>query len=141
MEAVKRIQALARMAIALSLGALMIGFIAVLLSWIAPDESAKSVPLLLLAPGLALLIAGIALIVRALRTQPDTWQETYRGCAKFLQVLAIITCIAIVVLFALTIIFWKNTNFSQLFLVALIGLQAPLVLLTTARHMQRAVCA
>lgn len=138
-EVVKRIQALARMAFVLSIGALMLGFIAFLLSWIAPNDGAKGVPLLLLAPGIALLIAGIFLIVKALRTHPDAWQETYCSCATIVRWIALATFLMIAVLVVMFII--QGSSALQLILVALIAVQAPLALLATSRHMKRAVSA
>ena len=137
-EIVKRIQALARMAFVLSIGALMLGFIAFLLSWIAPSEDGKGVPLLLLAPGIALLLAGIILLVKALRSPADKWQDTYRTCVKVLGVIAVIAVAAIVLI---AVIVAERSNIWQLILVALIGLQGPLALLATSRHMKRAVSA
>ena len=124
------------MAFVLSIGALMLGFIAVLLSWITPDEGAKGVPLLLLAPGVALLIAGIFLLVKALRAQGDSWQDIYRSCLMPMQVIALVTFIVIVGLVVIFII--KGSSALQLILVALIAVQAPLALLAITRHMKRA---
>lgn len=135
-EVVKRIQALARMAFVLSIGALMLGFIAFLLSWIAPNEGAKGVPLLLLAPGAALLAAGIFLLVKALRSQPDIWQETYRSCTTVLRWIALVTFLVVAVL--VVVFIFLGGSALQLILVALIAVQAPLALLATSRHMTRA---
>lgn len=137
MDEVKRTQALARMAFALSIGALMLGFIAVLLSWIAPDENSKGVPLLLLAPGAILLVTAVLLIVKAFRSDPNTWEQTYRSCAKTLKIIAVI---AFVLIAALVIVFMvKHNSALQLILVALIGVQSPVALLATSRHMKRAI--
>ena len=135
-EAVKRIQALTRMAFVLSLGALMLGFIAFLLSWIAPNEDAKGVPLLLLAPGVALLIAGVFLLVKALRTQADSWQDIYRACITPVRVIALVAFVVIVGLVVVFVV--KGSSVLQLILVALIAVQAPLALLAITRHMKRA---
>ena len=137
-EVVRRIQALARMAFVLAIGALMLGFIAFLLSWIAPNKDAKGVPMLLLAPGVALLIAGILLLVKALRSEAGEWPDTYRRCATVLRAIALVTLVAIVIL---AVVFAGSANIWQLILVALIGLQAPVALLATARHMTRAFSA
>lgn len=136
MDEVKRTQALARMAFVLSIGALMLGFIAVLLSWIAPDESSKGVPLLLLAPGVILLVAAVLLIVKAFRSDPNVWEQTYRSCAKALKIIAVIAFVVIAVLVIVFIV--KHSSALQLILVALIGVQAPVALLATSRHMTRA---
>lgn len=136
MNEVKRTQALARMAFLLCIGALMLGFIAVLLSWIAPEEADTGAPLLLLAPGVILLVAGVLLIVRAFRSNPNEWQQTYLSCAKVLKILALISALAIVVLVVVFIV--MNSSALQLVLVALIGLQASLALLSVARYMIRA---
>lgn len=136
-ETVKRIQTLARMAFVLSIGALMLGFIAVLLSWIAPNEDAKGVPLLLLAPGIALLIAGIFLLVKALRAQGDSWQDIYRSCITPMRVIALVTFLAVAVLVVVFIV--QGSSALQLVLVALIAVQAPLALLATSRQMKRAI--
>lgn len=126
------LQALARMGFALALGALMFGIIGALLTWLTPNE-ATSIPLLLLAPGVALLIAGAALTVFAFRATPETWQAAYRSCARLSFVLAALAALAIVVL---ALVFARGASVFQLILVALIGLEGPLVLALVGRRLR-----
>ena len=126
------IQALMRMGFALALGTLMLGTIGVLLAWLGPAGSA-SLPLLLLAPGIAMLIVAAVFTAYSLRENPEDWRDSYRSCARIASAVAIIAgVLTIGVAVALAV----SGPLFQVILVALIALEGPAALWFASRRLR-----
>lgn len=126
------IQALMRMGFALALGTLMLGMIGLLLAWLGPSES-TSLPLLLLAPGVAMLVVAAAFTVYSLRESPQAWRDSYRSCARIASGAAVLAAVATL---ALAVAFALSGSAFQVLLVALISFEGPVALWIAGRRLR-----
>lgn len=133
MDGFRPMQALMRLGSALALGALALGVIGALLAWMSTGADA-ALPLVLLAPGLALLGPAGAFAALALRSRPENWPETYRSCSRIaLGAAGVATLAAILAGFALGL---RAASVAQAILVVLLGLEGPLALWLSARRLR-----
>ncbi|MBP3223564.1 MAG: hypothetical protein J6M18_06540 [Actinomycetaceae bacterium] len=128
-----RIRALARMGLFFALGALMMGVIGFLLSWMAPTNWATGLPILLTIPGFIMLISAGVLVVTAAKLELHKWKLAYEKIGRGL-IIAAIVCIAGIAL--VSALFFTTKNILPLLLIAAIALQGPLSLVYTGRKLR-----
>ncbi len=129
MEPHIRVQRLAPTGIVLAFGAILMGMVGLMMSWMGSDGTAR-LPLMLVLPGGLIVAAAAYLLYLAMRARPESWQKLYRVSARLLNMFAMVSFISVVVVGFLV---HSSAPIIQTLLVAAVGLQSPLVMVLLAR--------
>ncbi|WP_182049508.1 hypothetical protein [Changpingibacter yushuensis] len=126
-----QMQRLARMGIAMALGALALGVLGTLMVWMDGTGTFSGLAIILLVPGVLLLVSAGYLIFCALRSDPRTWVPTYTRVSQVLTLTAIVSGVAVIVA---AILINGDASALQTVLVAIVGLQGPIATYMISTH-------
>ncbi len=133
MEPHIRVQRLAQTGIVLAFGAILLGLVGLMMSWMG-SEATTRLPLMLVLPGGFMVVAATYLFVVAMRATPELWRGLYRTSARLLRVCAGISFASGPIV---GILIHSIEPLIQMLLVAAVGLQSPLVLFLFARMLEK----
>ena len=133
MEPHIRVQHLAQTGIVLAFGAILMGMVGLMMSWIGSDGTAR-LPLILVVPGGLMVAAAAYLLYLAMRARPESWQKLYRTSSRLLKACAAVSCASVPVVGFLV---HSSAPIIQTLLVAAVGLQSPLVMFLLARMLRK----
>ncbi len=129
MEPHIRLQRLAHIGIVLAFGAIILGSVGLVLSWMGSD-SAGRLPLMLIIPGGVMVLAAAYLLFGAMRTAPEDWRHLYRTASVLLLTGA---CVAAATVPVVGIVMHAGEPMPQTLLVGAVGLQGPLAMILLSR--------
>ncbi len=133
MEPHLRLQRLAQIGIVLAFGAIILGTVGLVLSWMGP-ASAGRLPLMLVLPGGVMVMATAYLLFVATRSAPEKWREVYATASRLLMGGSGLAALSVPLVGILT---HSGEPLLQSFLVAAVGLQGPLAMLLASRLLAR----
>ncbi len=125
MEPHIRVQRLAQTGIVLAFGAILMGVVGLMMSWMGSDDNAR-LPLMLVLPGGLMVVAAAYLFYLTLRARPESWQKLYRASSGILKVCATVSFASVPIM---GFLIHSDEPLIQTLLVAAVGLQGPALML------------
>ncbi|MFT3943663.1 MAG: hypothetical protein QM705_07550 [Ancrocorticia sp.] len=129
MEPHIRVQRLAQIGIVLTFGAIVMGVVGLMMSWMGSDDTAR-LPLILVLPGGLMVASATYLFYLAMRAQPESWQKVYHVSARLLNALAIAAFASVPVV---AFLIHSGEPLIQTLLVAAVGCQGPALMYFLSR--------
>ena len=133
MEPHIRVQRLAQTGIVLAFGAILMGMVGLMMSWMG-SEATTRLPLMLVIPGGLMVAAAAYLFFVAMRATPELWRSLYQTSSRLLKACAAISLVSVPIV---GIPIHSHEPLIQAILVAAVGFQSPLVMFLLARMLEK----